>query len=256
MVAAAIGAATLAAGVYSSNKQGKAAEEAAKTQAGAADAGVGVQREQLAQQQAQFQQIQELLKPYVTAGTGALTQQGNLVGTNGADAQRQAIAQLQASPQFQSLLSQGNNNILANASATGGLRGGNVQGALAQFAPQLLAQTINDQYTRLGGLTSTGLGAATQTGAVAGQFGALGQNSSNNIVSLLQQRGSANAGGLLAGGAQQAGYANAITGALGAYGGLGGFRSTPSSTGGTSMYAGGGWGTGNGYGNQDLGGYF
>ena len=254
MVAAAIGAAALAAGAYSANKQGKAAEEAARVQAGSAEAGVGVQREQLAQQQSQFQQIQDLLKPYVTAGNGALTQQGNLVGTNGASAQQQAIQALQASPQFQSLLQQGNTNILANASATGGLRGGNVQGALAQFAPQLLAQTINDQYTRLGGLTSTGLGAATQTGAVAGQFGALGQNSANNIVSLLQQQGSANAGGMLAGGAQQAGYANAIGGAIGAYAGMGGFRSSPST--GTSMYAGGGWGTGNGYGNQDLGGYF
>ncbi|WP_449405980.1 hypothetical protein [Massilia phosphatilytica] len=37
-------------------------------------------------------------------------------------------------PRFQALQQQGNDAILANASATGGLRGGNVQGALGQFS--------------------------------------------------------------------------------------------------------------------------
>jgi hypothetical protein len=48
--------------------------------------------------------------------------------------------------------------------ATGGLRGGNVQAALGQFQPQLLAQLIDQQYSRLGGLTSIGQNAAAGVG--------------------------------------------------------------------------------------------
>lgn len=208
MVAVAVGGAALVGGVYSANKQASAADKAAKAQSKAADAGI-------AEQQRQFDAIQKLLDPYVKTGTSALGGQQDLIGMNGAGPQAAAIQALQASPQFTSMLKQGEDSILANASATGGLRGGNTQAALAQFSPALLAATINDQYSRLGGLSSMGLGAATQTGS-------FGQASANNVTQLLQQQGAARAGGALAQGQAQAGYANAITGALGTYMGLGG----------------------------------
>ena len=97
------------------------------------------------------------------------------------------------SPQFTALQQQGENAILANASATGGLRGGNTQGALAQFSPQLLAQLIEQQYGRLGQMTTIG------QNSVAG-VGSAGQNSSQNISNLLQQQGAAVAGGQIAAG--------------------------------------------------------
>lgn len=204
----AVAGASLVGGIYSSKKQGDAAQRAAGQQAESAELGIEEQRRQ-------FDAIQELLKPYVTAGTGALGKQQDLAGANGPEAQRAAIAALAAAPEFQALTQQGEQAILANASATGGLRGGNVQGALAQFRPAMLSAQINDQYARLGGLSSMGLGAATRTG----QFG---QASSNNVTQLLQQQGAALAGGSLAQGRQQAGYANAITNAIGTYIGLGG----------------------------------
>lgn len=208
MPALAVAGATLVGGIYSANKQSKAADKAAGLQSDATMAGI-------AQQDKQFEAIQALLKPYVDAGTPALNAQQELIGLKGGSAQQQAIDALRASPQFTSLLAQGENSILSNASATGGLRGGNVQAALAQYSPQLLAQTINDQYARLGGLTSIGQNAAAGVGNAGMQTG-------NNITNLLQQQGAALAGGALAQGKAQAGYANAITGAIGSYFGLGG----------------------------------
>lgn len=204
----AVAGATLVGGVYSANQQGKAADKAAGIQSDAALAGIE-------QQNKQFEAIQKLLQPYVQAGTGALGAQQNLIGLGGQDAQKQAIAALQASPQFTSLLAQGENSILQNASATGGLRGGNTQAALAQFSPQLLAQTIQQQYQNLGGLSSIGQNAAAGVGNA-------GLSTGNNISNLLQQQGSALAGGALAQGKAQAGYANALTSSLGQFIGMGG----------------------------------
>lgn len=206
--AVALGGAALVGGIFSANAQSDAASQAAGAQSASAQAGI-------AEQDKQFEAVQKLLAPYTTAGTSSLTAQQDLNGLNGQDAQAKAIAALQASPQYTSQLTAGNNNILANASATGGLRGGNVQGALAQFAPSLLSSTINDQYSRLGSMTSLGESAAAGTGNAALSTG-------NQVSSLLQQQGAAQAGGYLAQGKAQAGYANAITGALGQYVGMGG----------------------------------
>lgn len=200
----AVGGATLASGYMSSKAAGKAAD----AQAASSEAGI-------AEQQRQFDAIQKLLSPYVNAGTGGLTGQQDLLGLNGNNAQEAAIAALKASPQFTSAQQLGEERILANASATGGLRGGNTQAALSQFSPALLAATINDQYAKLGGIASMGLGAATQTGA-------FGQASTNNVTQLLQQQGAAQAGGYLG---QAAGYNQALSSigaGLGAFRGLGG----------------------------------
>lgn len=205
-------------GAYSSSQQSDAAKDAANAQAGAAQAGID-------QQNQQFAAVQKLLAPYVTAGTSSLAAQQDLNGTNGADAQAKAIAALQASPQYTSQLAAGNNNILQNASATGNLRGGNTQAALAQFAPGLLSSTINDQYARLGGMTSIGQNAAAGVGNAGMQTGSA-------VAALLAQQGAAQAGGALAAGKANAGYANSISSGLGTYYGLGGRfgTSTPAVT--------------------------
>ena len=86
---------------------------------------------------------------------------------------------------------QGEEAILQQASATGGLRGGNVQAALSQFRPQVLNSLIEQQYNRLGGLATLGQASA------AGQ-GAQGMASASNIGNLLANQGAAIAGGQLA----------------------------------------------------------
>lgn len=178
----------LAAGAYTANKSAKASKNAAEAQSEASQAGIDEQRRQ-------FDIAVKTLSPYVQAGNKAVWTQQALLGLQGADVQKQALANIQYSPTFKAIAQQGENAILQNASATGGLRGGNTQGALAQFRPQLLNQLVQQQFQNLGGLTQVGQASA------AGQASA-GLQTGSNIANLLGQQGSAQAGGIL--GAQNA----------------------------------------------------
>lgn len=208
MPAAAIAGAAVVGSVGSSLAARSAAKKAANAQTQAANMGIDEQRRQ-------FDAMQQLLAPYVQAGTPALQAQMNLLGLNGAGAQEQAVQQQQESPFFQSLAQQGENAILQNASATGGLRGGNVQGALGQFRPALLNQFIQQQYGNLAGLTQLGQNSAAGVGNAGLQTGA-------NIANLLGQAGAARAGGALAQGQAMGQLFNLPSQALGAFMGAGG----------------------------------
>lgn len=198
------GGATLISGLIG----GLSANKAAKTQAAASMAGIDEQRRQ-------FDAMQAILAPYVQAGTGAMGGMQNLAGLGGAEAQQAAIAALAGGPEMQAMLQQGENAMLQNASATGGLRGGNLQGALAQYRPQVLSQLINQQYSRLGGIAQLGQASAAGVGAGGLQTG-------SNIANLLQQQGAAQAGGQLAAGQAWQSIPNAFMSGLGMYTGLGG----------------------------------
>lgn len=171
-------------GITGAKEAGKAAERAGQTQAAASQAGIEEQRRQ-------FDALVELMAPYVQAGTGAIGGQQALIGLQGQEAQQQAISGFEQSPLFQSLTQQGESAILQNASATGGLRGGNTQAALAQFRPQMLNALIEQQYGRLGGLAT--MGQASATGQAT-----QGMASASNIGNLLANQGQAIAGGQIA----------------------------------------------------------
>lgn len=174
-----VGGATL----VGSSMQASAAEDAANIQAGASQAGIEEQRRQ-------FDAMRELLKPYTEAGLPALEAQQAFLGLRGPEAERAAIERIRGGETFQALASQGEEAMLQRASATGGLRGGNIQGALAQFRPQLLSSLIEQQYGRLGGMTSLGQQSAAGVGAA-------GMETGTNIANLLGQQGAARAGGEL-----------------------------------------------------------
>jgi hypothetical protein len=161
--------------------QAKAAGSAAEIQSGAAQAGIEEQRRQ-------FDALQALLKPYTEAGLPALEAQQAFIGLRGPEAERAAIERISGSERFQELTRQGEEALLQRASATGGLRGGNVQAALAQFRPQVLNQLIEEQYGRLGGMTTLGQRSAAGVGAA-------GMESGTNVANLLAQQGAAQAGG-------------------------------------------------------------
>lgn len=175
--------------------QSDAASEAASIQGDASAAGI-------AEQRAARLAMEKLLSPYVSAGATALGQQQALLGLSGADAQRNAYAAIENSAGFQAQVQQGENAMLQNASATGGVRGGNIQGALAQYRPAMLTNAINQQYANLGGLTQMGQNSAAGVGSS-------GMTSANNVATLLAQQGAASAGGVL-------GQANAYSGVLNA----------------------------------------
>lgn len=206
----------VAVAVAGSNLVGSLIGSDAQRSAGntAADATRDANQQAIAEQQRQFDAVRKLLDPYVQAGAGALGAQQNLAGLNGYAPQQAAIQALQGSPAFTAAQQLGENRILANASATGGLRGGNVQAALAQFNPALLASTINDQYARLGGLTSIGQNAAAGVGNA-------GMATGNNVSQLLQGIGSANAGAALSAGRSDMMLGNGLTGTVGMLKGMG-----------------------------------
>lgn len=209
MVAAAVVGSAVVGGMMSADAQGDAAQTAAGAQGAASSA-------QIAESRRQFDEIQTLLKPFVGAGIQGLGGQMDLVGLNGAEKQQKAITGLEGSPAFTSMVQQGENAILQNASATGGLRGGNTQGALAQFRPELLAKLIDSQYNKLGGLTNVGQNAAAMTGNA-------GMATTSAINSALEQGGAAQAGAALAGGRAEAQMWGNVGNAAGMYYGLKGF---------------------------------
>ena len=233
MVAAAvIGSAVVTAGVgmASSSKAASAQQNAANTGAAAQTA---ASQASIAEQQRQFDEAKKILAPYVQAGipalqglvpysqagAPALQQQQSLLGLQGPQAQATAIQGIEQSQQMQALMRQGENAILQNASATGGLRGGNTQAALAQFRPQLLNQLIDQQYNRLGGMTALGQ-QTTQNLAQLGQSAAAGQATSGlqtgaNIGNAYMNAGQANALAQSQIGASQAGNALAQGQAIG-----------------------------------------
>jgi len=189
-----------------SSMQASAAGKAADIQSGAAQAGIEEQRRQ-------FDALQALLKPYVEVGAPAMArfqaygeagpkafeQQQALAGVLGPERQAAAIAEIEQGAGFQARVRSGEEALLQRASATGGLRGGNIQAALAQFRPQMLEQEIERQYGRLGGFTD--IGRETEANllkigqASAAGVGAQGITTGTNISNLLAQQGAARAGG-------------------------------------------------------------
>jgi hypothetical protein len=289
---------TVGAGLIGNRMQARAAERAAESASSAqiagAEAGAAAQLESsrlgIEEQRRQFEEITRLLQPYVSAGVSALPgfrpfqeagtrafqQQQALSGLLGPEAQRAAISTLEQAPEYQGLVRQGEEALLQRASATGGLRGGNIQAALAQFRPQMLSEQIERQLGRLAGFSATGLGVtgdlANLGQAAAARQAALGSATGSSIAGLLGEqgsaqaaaartRGAAQAGAALAGGTSPTGqFLSAVPSMFGTYYGLtgqspfsgmtaGGIRSSFAQT----PIGRSGFGTGLAYGNQDIG---
>lgn len=237
--AAVIGAGVLGAGasIATGSMQADAAHKASEAQT-AAD------KSALALQQQQWQTTQQNLAPYMQAGSGAIGQYGNLIGANGAGAQTTAINALQTNPLYLAETGAGNQAILANASATGGLRSGNTNYNLGQFNANTLAQVYQQQLGNLGNLGSLGESAAAGAGNLGLGYSQLGSNTLSNI-------GSAQAGGILGSTAALSGGINSglsqllgslsMANSLGGFGGFGGGGQAglPQYTTGTSNIVGG-----------------
>lgn len=183
LTAAIAGGATIIGNVGSAAIGASSAKKAGQYQVQAAEAGA-------AEQRAAREEMRRLLEPYVAAGGPALQAQMAALGLRGPEEQAAFVAQQEQSPIFQALARQGEEAMLQQASATGGLRGGNLQGALAQFRPGLLNQFLTQQYERLGGLTTLGQQSAAGVGSA-------GMQSAGAISGLLSEMGAARAGSAL-----------------------------------------------------------
>ena len=144
----------------------------------------------LAEQTRQFDVTRADYQPYLTAGLGGLGDLADLIGINGADAQSEGLVNIQNSPELAAIIRNGEEAVLQNASATGGLRGGNTETGLANFRADAFANQLQTQIARLAGLAGLGQGATDSVSA----FGA---NKANNVANLYGQMGDVRAGGLL-----------------------------------------------------------
>lgn len=181
-------AAPIIVGAFGAMQQAGAASAAARLQSRAA-------KQAAQQQQAQFEETQQQLAPYREAGTTALTAQQALLGLAGPEAQAAAIQQFTESPGQAFLRQRGEQALLRNAAATGGLGGGNILSALQQQGIGFAQTDLQNQLQRLRGLSEAGRGAAVSTG----QFGA---QTASNVGNLLTSGAQAQAAGVL--GQQQA----------------------------------------------------
>jgi len=167
---------------------GDAADDAADAQAKSSEAAVAEQRRQ-------FDITQKNLSPYLRAGASALDEQQELLGLKGATVQQNAFDQFNESPGQAFLRERGERALLQNASAIGGLGGGNVRSALQEQGIGFAQQQLNTRLSQIAGLSGTGGNAATQLGVI-------GSNTANAIGQNLQAGGQARASGIL--GEQQA----------------------------------------------------
>jgi hypothetical protein len=212
-IATAIIGTAIVGGVISSSAQRSAASTASRAQTEASN-------QSIAEQRRQFDAVQQLMAPYVQSGTTALSRYNALTGLSGEEAQQSMIQQISSGAEYGALVRAGEEGILQSASATGGLRGGNTQSALARFRPEILSSLIRDEYSRLGNMASMGQNAAAGVGNAGMQ---LGQNISNQYG----QIGQAQAGAALARGQATANMWGNIAGSVGLAAGLGGFGRAP-----------------------------
>lgn len=170
-------------GLFGGGAQKKAANQATAAQVAAYNRGIDIQNQQ-------YQQTRSDYMPYTQAGNAAVTDLSQLV--TGYDGNPEGLtARIQGDPLYQSAYRNGEEALLQNASATGGLRGGNAQRSLADFGSDTLSGVYQQILGNLSGVAGMGLGA---TGSVAGA----GMNAANNNTQLVGNIGQAQANNYLA----------------------------------------------------------
>lgn len=184
----------------------KSASSQQKAVTGGLDQSTQLQREQ-------FDYLKQILAPYQEAGTQALPALTGFINQPQQNFSFDYGAYFN-SPEYAALSQQSQQAAMRNASATGGLRGGDAQVALASIAPQLAQQarqnamsefSLNqganlNRYNMLQGIAGLGTGATSQLGNAAQNFGQIaGQNAAlagQARADAIGQRNNAIGGGL------------------------------------------------------------
>ena len=214
---------------------GYGASRAADTQAAAARDAASVQaqsaREAQALQKQMFDIQREGQEPFRQAGiTGQnrLMEYLGLGGNAGAAGYGRygrdfGMSDFQADPGYAFRLGEGQKALERSAAARGGLISGGALKAATRYGGDMASQEFNNAYNRyqtnrtnqlqpLGNLMASGMSAASNQGAAAGNYGSAGAN-------LITGAGNAMAGGITGAGNAQAagqlGMANTFAGALG-----------------------------------------
>ena len=188
--------------ITGSNKQAKAAQNAAAQQAAAAEKASKIQKDM-------FDQVRSDLEPYRASGQQALFQLMNGMKQEGKGFLKTYMDQeLYKDPSYQFRVNQGNNAIQGSAAAQGGLLSGATLKALQNYGQESASQEYQNaynrfnadqtnQYNRLSNLVGIGQNAAAQTGNA-------GTQTAQAIANNTMQGANSQAAGTIAAGNKQA----------------------------------------------------
>lgn len=132
----------------------------------AGEAGARATERGIAEQRRQFNQTRSDLLPFIQAGQEGLDPLLSLIGVRGPEAEKQALGDFIESPGQAFLRKRGERTLLRNASATGGLDGGNILKALSEFGIGTAAQQLGERKDRLSALTGVGSTVGTNLGGI------------------------------------------------------------------------------------------
>ena len=115
-----------------------------------------------------FNRGQEATQPYREAGQVGLTGMQDLMSPEG---QAAFMESYKETPMFQNMMDTGTENMLKQASATGGMRTGQANVAGMRIAPELMMRGMQDAFGRNQAMATMGANAAGQTAGIAPQVG-------------------------------------------------------------------------------------
>jgi hypothetical protein len=135
------------------------------------------------------------LEGYAEGGMNAYKMQQDLAGVNGPDAQQAAYDVVESDPAYTYQMQKAEEAMTQNATATGGVRGGNVQGALAEFRPAFLSNAINQKYNQLAPMSAAGQNTSSYLAGAGGNVANTLYSGAQNTIGNIAQMGMSAAGG-------------------------------------------------------------
>ena len=123
----------------------------------------------------------------IDIGNQGLENQAALAGLRGNAAQGAAFNNYQQSPGQQFLQQQGERTLMRNASAMGGIGGGNIRRELVRYGQGMAAQDFGNQFNRGQQVLSSQQGSASNLANLAAQGGSMGANLITNAAGTAAQ---------------------------------------------------------------------
>ncbi len=148
----------------------------------AADASREASAQNLAFQQQGLDYLKEVQQPVLDIRNQALPALYGFYDPTNPSGQADFVQGVQQSPFYESMIQQGEEAVLRNQAATGGLRSGTTQQNLARNSQGVLQGLVNQQLQGLGSFAQTPINA----GQIANQYGQMGQAAAQGALGAAQ----------------------------------------------------------------------
>jgi hypothetical protein len=119
-----------------------------------------------------YQRAIEPLLGTAERGGEALTEEANIMGLNGPEAQEQALARINMTPLEKEQIRKETQSLRAQQSAVGGVGGGNAISQMLNLSGEQESRTVGRKLTDLGGVSAKGMGALGDILRLTEEFGA------------------------------------------------------------------------------------